>query len=128
MKKSLLILALITTSFSIIAQNNKVDKRLLAKYTAEEVKAIKAESPEEYKFITYCIENAFYITEMPAEKIKANPSNFGEITIKNVSKINFYDLNIPLKENDYQSFLIKGTKKVLMVKSKVHILRELNKK
>jgi hypothetical protein len=65
---------------------------------------------------------------MPEEKIKANPSKFGEITIKNISKINFYQLNIELKEDDYQSFVIKGTKKILVVKSKSHILRELNKK
>jgi hypothetical protein len=64
---------------------------------------------------------------MPSEKIKANPSKFGEVTIKNIKKINFYQLNIDLKENDYQSFLIKDTKKVLMIKSKTHILRELNK-
>ena len=65
---------------------------------------------------------------MPQEKIKANPSKFGEVSIKNIKKINFYDLNIPLKENDYQSFVIKGTQKVLMIKSKTHILRELNNK
>lgn len=128
MKKSILILAFIITSISVLAQNNKIDKRLLVKYTSEEVKTIQAETPEEYKFLTYCIENAFYIAEMPAEKIKANPSNFGEIIIKNTSKINFYDLKISLKENNYQSFVIKGTKKVLMIKSKTHILRELNKK
>lgn len=128
MKKTLLIFAFIAASLSIIAQNNKIDKRLFAKYTSEEVKAIKAENPEKYTFLTYCIENAFYIAEMPAEKIKANPTNFGEITIKNINKINFYQLGIEIKENDYQSFVIKDTKKVLMVKSKTHILRELNKK
>ena len=71
MKKSILILAFIITSISVLAQNNKIDKRLLVKYTSEEVKTIQAETPEEYKFLTYCIENAFYIAEMPAEKIKA---------------------------------------------------------
>jgi len=65
---------------------------------------------------------------MPQEKIKANPSKFGEISIKNISKINFYKLNVELKENEYQSFVIKGTKKILIVKSKAHILGELNKK
>ena len=89
MKKTLLIFAFITATLSIVAQNNKVDKRLLAKYTAEEINNIKADTPEEYTFLTYCIENAFYIAEMPAEKIKANPTNFGEIMSKNMNKINF---------------------------------------
>ncbi len=128
MKNALLIIAFITISISTLAQNNKTDKRLLAKYTVEELKTIKAENPKEYKFINYCIENAFYIAEMPQEKVKANPSKFGEVSIKNISKIDFYQLNIDLKENDYQSFVIKGTKKILIVKSKNHILRELNKK
>ena len=39
-----------------------------------------------------------------------------------------YKLNVDLKENEYQSFVIKGTKKILIVKSKAHILGELNKK
>lgn len=127
MKNTLLVILFVATSLSVVAQSNKADKQLLAKYTVEEINTIKAEQPEEYKFLTYCIDNAFYIAEMPVEKIKANPSKFGEISIKNISKINFYQLNIELKENDYQSFVIKGTKKVLMIKSKKHILRELNK-
>ena len=128
MKNTLLIIAFVATSFSVVAQSNEIDKRLLAKYTAEEINTVKTENPQEYKFLTYCIDNAFYIAEMPQEKIKANPSKFGEVSIKNIKKINFYDLNIPLKENDYQSFVIKGTQKVLMIKSKTHILRELNNK
>jgi len=128
MKNTLLIIVLIATSFSLVAQNNKIDKRLLVKYSTEELTAIKAEKPAEYSYINHCIENAFYIAEMPVEKIKANASHFGEISIKNIKKINFYDLNIDIKENDYQTFVIKGTTKVLMVKSKTHILRELNNK
>jgi len=129
MKNTLLVMAFIVASISVVAQTTKKDdKKLLVKYTVEEINTIKAEQPEEYKFLTYCIDNAFYIAEMPAEKIKANPSNFGEISIKNLSKINFYQLNISLKENDYQSFVIKGTSKVLIVKSKTHILRELKNK
>ena len=128
MKNTLLIIAFIATSISAVAQTNKTDKKLLVKYTVEELNTIKSENPEEYAFLNYCIDNAFYVAEMPAEKIKANPSKFGEVTIKNISKINFYQLNIELKEDEYQSFIIKGTKKILIVKSKAHILKELNNK
>jgi len=128
MKSIFLIFMLIAFSFSMVAQNKGVDKRMLAKYSTEELNKIKSEDPKEYKFLNYCIENAFYVAEMPQEKIKANPSKFGEISIKNISKINFYKLNVELKENEYQSFVIKGTKKILIVKSKAHILGELNKK
>lgn len=112
----------ISTSF---AQKN--DKALLVKYSKEELNTIKKESPKEYTYLKYCVKNAFYISEMPAEKVKANPSSFGEISIKNLDKINFYDLKIIIKEEAYQSFIITGTDKILIVKSKHHILRELNK-
>ena len=116
MKNTLLIFMLVMSSFTLIAQNNKVDKRLLSKYSIEELNKIKSEDPKEFKFLNFCIENAFYIAEIPQEKIKANPTKFGEISIKNSSKINFYKLNVDLKENEYQSFVIKGTKKILIVK------------
>jgi hypothetical protein len=126
MKNIIILFSLLLITSISFAQTK--DRDLLVKYSKEELNTLKKDNPKEYEFAKYCVRNAFYIAEMPEEKIKANPSKFGEITIKNISKINFYQLNIELKEDDYQSFVIKGTKKILVVKSKSHILRELNKK
>ena len=41
---------------------------------------------------------------------------------------NFYDLGIDVLDDRHQSFVIKGSKKMLIVKSKVHIERELRNK
>jgi len=124
MKKVLIVFSLLIFTGVLFAQ--KADKALLVKFSKEELTTLKKENPKEYSYLVFCVNNAFYIAEMPEEKIKANPTKFGEITIKNINKINFFDLGITIQEKDYQSFVIKGTKKILIVKSREHILRELN--
>jgi len=125
MKKLIVLFSIFLISGTAFSQKN--DKALLVKYTKEEVKIMKTEQPEEYKYAKYCVNNAFYIGEGSKDKINANPSKFGSITLKNLDNINFYDLKLDIKEDDYQSFVIEGTTKILIVKSRTHILRELNK-
>ena len=127
MKNFFMAIIVVFTSFSAFAQTNKVDERLLAKYSIEELNTLKAENPDEFKFINYCIDNAFYIQDIPQEKLKTNPERIGKIKIADINNINFYALNIDLIENDYQFFAIEGTDKLLVIKSKYHILKELNK-
>ncbi len=127
MKNTLLIIAFSAFSLSAIAQTNDVDKKLLSKYSIEELNTIKTEKPEEYKLLTYCIQSAWYIQALPKEKAKENPARVGSIKIKDINNINFYTLNIELIDNDYQFFAIEGTDKMLVVKSRQHIIKELNK-
>ena len=57
--------------------------------------------------------------------MKSSNNRIGEIKIKDVNNLNFYKLNIEIIENDYQFFAIEGTDKMLVVKSKSHILKEI---
>ena len=126
MKNALLIIFLFTVSLSITAQSASIDKRLLAKYSSEELKTIQKENPDELKYLTYCITNAFYLSNVTQEKINDNPTLFKEIKIDKASVSNFYELKVEIMENIKQYFIIQGTKTLIIVKSKKQILTELN--
>jgi hypothetical protein len=127
MKKLFPAFVLIILSFSAIAQSDKVDDRLLIKYSVEELNALKTETPSEYNYINYCLDNAWYIQALPKEKMKNNDGRIGKIQIQDINNINFYSLNVNIIKDDYQFFAIEGTNKMLVIKSKDHILKELNK-
>ena len=112
-------------TFIATAQTNQTDEKLLVKYSQKELKTMKTNDPKAYHFAAYCVDNAYYIANFSKEKAKQNPSEFGTISIKDLTQINFYALNIELKEKDYQAFVIEGTDKLLMVKSKDKIHQEL---
>jgi hypothetical protein len=118
----------IACAISTQAQTNKLDEKLLVKYSLEELNLLKKDNPQEYEFIKYCVNNAFYVAALSEKKVAKDPNQFGEVTIKDLSEINFYTLNIDLKQSSYQAFVIKGANKLLMVKSKDYILQELKKK
>ncbi len=128
MKKSLAILSLIFCFDASLAQSNNPDNKLLAKYSQKELTRLKVENPQEYEFSKYCADNAFYVAALSNKKRAANPEKYGEITIKDIANINFHALKIELKQSEFQAFVIKGTDKLLMVRSKDFILQELKKK
>jgi hypothetical protein len=114
---------IILMSLSVMAQSDKIDKRLLAKHSKSELKALKKNNPSEFKYLNTCLDNAWSIVSLPKEKMKNNKGRIGSIKIKTINKINFFDLNIEIIENDYQYFAIEGTEKMLVIKSKDHILK-----
>ncbi len=127
MRNFLLALVFIAVSFSVNAQSDKIDDRLLVKFSIEELNKLKIENPTEFKFINYCLDNAWYIQSLPIEKMKDPKEKIGLIAIKDLNNINFYSLNITIIKDNYQFFAIEGTDKMLVIKSEYHILKELNK-
>lgn len=127
MKKLIAILAMLFCVYSIQAQSNNTDSKLLAKYSQKELKKMKKNNPDEYEFVKYCVKNAYYVANSSKEKVAKDPGSFGEITISDLSDINFFELNIELKQSEFQAFVIKGTDKLLMVRSKDFIQKELKK-
>lgn len=126
MKRILGIIVILICTISLSAQTDSNDDKLSSKYSKKELKALKQENPDQYKFEMYCVNNAFYIANGSQKKVNENPEEYGEINIKNIDDVNFFELNIELLENNHQMFMIKGTNKVLIVKSKNHIIKELN--
>lgn len=128
MTKAISIILLFVCSISIQAQTKDLDKQLLKKYSKKELASLKLDNPTEYEFAKYCVKNAFYTGKTSKEKIATNPNEYGRIKIKDVTNINFFELNIELKEKDPQVFIINGSTNLLIIKSKTHILNELKKK
>lgn len=123
MKRSITLFTLfITFSFgTLFGQQSEFDERLLAKYTVEEIAAMDA---DELVFNTYCIDHAFVVMPLPSEK-EGNMAIDGSKDISDLENINFFDLNIVLKEDQYQYFRISGTDQMLAVKPKFLIKQEL---
>ncbi|CAG5087649.1 hypothetical protein [Parvicella tangerina] len=123
MKEIITILTLLFTLFlgSGFAQSPDIDDRLLVQFSQEELETM---DKQELAFHTYCIENAFQVMPFPKEKAGDAAIN-GARNIKDLSTINFFELNITLKQDEYQYFTLLGTDKMLMIKPITLIKQEL---
>lgn len=106
---------------SVFGQNTDFDERLLSKFSAEELNAM---DESELAFNTYCIEHAFEVMPFPAEK-EGDAAINGARNIQDLENINFFELNVELKEDQYQYFKLLGTDKMLMIKPITLIKQEL---
>ena len=104
---------------------SKYDSRLLEKYSDEELTHLKDNNPAEFVFVNYCLEHAFYITDLPKEKMESKNDQIGSIVLESLDKINFYALDIELIQDNYQFFAIEGHDKLLVIKSIDHIKKEM---
>jgi hypothetical protein len=125
MKKVLVILISIMCSGSMLfGQDTEFDSRLLVKYSVEELNKIEKENPSEIRFLLHCIESAQYITPFPEGKEGA-VEIIGEMEVKDINNINFFELNVELIQDNYQYYTIKDSNMLLVIKSKDHILKTL---
>jgi hypothetical protein len=131
--KITLVVLLITLMFGTFqngySQSTKTvqyEKVLLTKYTEKELNEMSKSNPDELVFLNAFVKNGFYITDFPEGKEGAAEIN-GARKIENINDVNFFKLNIDIKDNDYQYFTILGTNKLLVVKSKSMVLKEMNK-
>jgi hypothetical protein len=119
---------LFAMNISIVAQEksiDKLDKALEVKFTENQIKQLKENNPDELNYLRYCVYNAYYITDLPKEKLKTTPERIKKIKIEQLDNLNFFTLDIPVLDNDYQYFEIEGTDKLLVVKSRKHIENEI---
>jgi hypothetical protein len=125
MKKVLVVLISVMFSGSMLfGQNTEFDSRLLVKYSVEELNKIEKENPSEMRFLLHCIENAQYITPFPEGKEGA-VEIIGEVEIRDINNINFFELDVELIQDNYQYYTIEGSEMLLVIKSKDHILKTL---
>ncbi len=80
------------------------DTRLLEKYSEQELIHLQNSEPAKFEFINYCLEHAFYLTDLPKEKMQTKNDQIGSIEIESIDKINFYALDIKLIQDNYQFF------------------------
>ncbi len=123
MKQSITLLTLLLTLLvsAGFGQQSNYDERLLVAFSEEDLNAM---DQEELAFNTFCIENAFEVMPFPSEKEGDHAIN-GARNIADLDAINFFELNITLKEDQYQYFKLLGTDQMLMIKPISLIKQEL---
>lgn len=122
MKKVLLsiLFSLALGGLSAVAQSSSFDERLLVQFSESQINEMTA---EELAFNTYCIDHSFEIMPFPTEKGQAVLD--GSLNINNLQEINFFDLGLTLKEDQYQYYMINGTDDMIVIKPIFLIKKEL---
>jgi len=120
--KKLILLFLFFTFFSSISFSQMVDQRLEKKYSKKEINQMIKDDPGQYQFLVYALDNACYTIDQPKDL-----SEFTEISLDLKRPLNFLDFGLEIKDQN-QYFIIKGTNKLLVVKSNWVINHELKTK
>jgi len=110
----------------LFGQNTEFDSRLLIKYSVKELNKIEKEDPLEIKFLTYCLDNAFYIGEYPTEKDGKFEIN-GELDIEDLNNINLFQFDIEIQEGKNQMFSVNDKTKLLIVYDYKFLEEKFNK-
>jgi hypothetical protein len=120
MKNLIIIIAFISSA--AYGQNSEVTNSLLKKFTLDEVNSMNQELVE---FNSYCIKNAFYFIDKPVGK--SDIINYsGGRKIQNINTFEFFDTELNMDDNKLSYYNVLSTNKILVVKSKTQILKELN--
>ena len=103
--------ALVLTMSSVSAQD-KVDNRLLSKFSKKELKSLDAEA---LNYWTFYLENSFEIADLP--KGKGDDAVEQTIALKSMDKkeLNVFDLGLEPHEFARDYFRIEGTDKMIIV-------------
>ncbi len=123
MLKQIIVFTSISLLSSLGFSQEKFDQRLLEKYNVEQLSKIQRENPSDLEFLTFCLDNAFYIAKHDPAK---DNKDLIRIKIADIDNINFASLGIDLQEKNYQYFLIEGLDKLLVLRSIEHIKKDMN--
>jgi len=124
MLKQIIVFTSISLLSSLGFSQEKFDQRLLEKYNVEQLSKIQRENPSDLEFLTFCLDNAFYIAKHDPAK---DNKDLIRIKIADIDNINFASLGIDLQEKSYQYFLIEGLNQLLVLRSIEHIKKDMNK-
>lgn len=98
------------------------DKRLLAKYSQEEL----INMPEnELLFLNYCMTNGWYLGKYAPEKAKSNAIE--EITVTSTDNLNIFSLGYDFDDHEAKYFHLKDTDKLLVILPKSLLIKEFEK-
>jgi hypothetical protein len=122
MKQILLFAIFLALSQSGIAQ--EIDVRLTKRYSKTELADMKQNDPAKLTMLNYALDHACYIIEVP--KGKESELN-GAIDMNTSETIDFIALGLDIQKTN-QYLRIKGTDKVLVVKSEWVLMNEMQNK
>ena len=110
-------LFLVAVSFS-----QEVDARLLTKYSSTELNEMIENSPKEYALLDYALDNAIYFAKGTGDK----PNQLQTISMP-AEGANFIDLGLEIQDQN-QYFQISGDERLLVMKSRIVLNYEMQKK
>ena len=116
MFKKIIMFLLISVTFYGYSQENH-DKRLLERYSNEELSGMQSDNPQEYEIILHALEVGISIGDIPTAKGK-NIIYDGEIDKDPNLEHTYISLGLELKNNAYQYYKFKGTNKMVIVRPK----------
>lgn len=99
-----------------------IDSRLLERYSSTELSALQSSNPARIALMTYALDNALYITDVPSGK----EINAETITVNSESLPTYIELGLEIK-NENQYFMIAGQNKMLVMKSEWVLNHEMKK-
>lgn len=105
-------------SFSALYSQD-YDKRLLLKYTEQEILKIKTEDPGEYKFLINALDRGMFIAEIPTQKGKDVKFN-GTIQLDLNKTHTFLSIGKEITKS-YQYYKIEGTEKMLVIQPRIFL-------
>lgn len=126
MKRFLLKLSFLLCALLFIPNlwSQEIDKNLLNSYTIEEIEQLKTANPEQFEVLNYAIEHAVYFAQNNSTG-KANYEQ--EMAFENSESLRFTDYGLKILDKN-QYIKIKGTSKILVVKSMNVLLLEMKNK
>jgi hypothetical protein len=117
---------LLSIAYTVNAQTNNYDTRLLSKFSDKELVEMKTNAPETFNYWNFYVANAYQIMDLAAEKAVTHEIK-GTMAITDVKNINVFELKkLPLAK-DYQYYKIENTNQLLVIISEEQIKAKFNK-
>jgi hypothetical protein len=122
MKQILLFTVFLSASF--LAFSQEADVRLSKRYSSNELADLKQNDPAKLTLLNYALDHACYIADVP----KGKESGLNGVIELNINEpIDFIALGLEIQKTN-QYLRIKGTDKVLVVKSEWVLNNEMQNK
>lgn len=123
MMKQILLFTIFLSAVNM-AFSQEVDARLTTRYSPTELADLKQNDPEKLTLLNYALDHACYIADVP--KGKESGLN-GVVEMNTNDPIDFIALGLEIQKTN-QYLRIKGTDKVLVVKSEWVLTNEMQNK
>lgn len=109
-------------SVSVFSQTN-YDKRLLAKFSQEQITDMAVNQRSILNYWTYYLDNGYKVVDVPSGK---NMDEYPEITYKSAEKFNILKLNTQISNLGQTYFRIKNSNQLLILDSSSHFIQKYN--
>jgi len=120
--KSILILLFFGVSLSTFSQGD-FDKRLLAKFSEEQILKMEADHQNSLEYWEYYLDNSYIVVDVPAGK---SADEFPALKYKSAEKFNILEEDITMDSVAKKHYQISGTNKMLVLLSSKEFTEKFN--